>query len=254
MHAVKPSLTRWIKLLNRHIVSLLRKAWKAGMSSEEYVNYLRRHGVRVGIGVNFRDPLHTTIDITRPCLVEIGDNIDINSHFAIMTHDFGTFVFRGYYKDFVNSSGKVKIGNNIVFGRNVTILKGVTIGDNCIIGAGSIVSKSIPANSVVTGIPAKVICSLDTYYQKRKSLQVKEALEYGRELAKIKGGVENLIMSDFTEEWVLFLSENEYKQSAEMQKLVDFRLKGIIDVQTFLNSPRPFSDFSSFLAEIKNVV
>lgn len=52
------------------------------------------------------------------------------------------------YGDFVNSSGKVVIGNNIYFGTNITVLKGVTIADNCVIGAGSIVTKSIPANSV----------------------------------------------------------------------------------------------------------
>lgn len=221
------------------------------MSSEEYVNYLKFHGVRVGKGVNFRDPYHTIIDITRPCLVEIGNNLDINSNFSIMTHDFSTFVFREYYKDFVNSSGKVKIGNNIVFGRNVTVLKGVTIGDNCIIGAGSIVSKSIPANSVAAGIPAKVICTLDEYYKKRKSLQIEEALEYGAKLAKIRGGTENLKMSDFTEEWVLFLSEEEYLHNEEIRKHVDFRMKGRIDIPSFLKRPRPYSDYNEFILAIK---
>ena len=65
-----------------------------------------------------------------------------------MTHDFGTFVFRNLYHDFVPSSGKVSIGNNVYIGRDVTILKGVNIGDNCIIGLGSIVTKDIPSNSV----------------------------------------------------------------------------------------------------------
>jgi serine acetyltransferase len=43
---------------------------------------------------------------------------------------------------------------------------GVTIGDNCIIGAGSIVTKNIPSNSVAAGMPARVICSIDEYYHK----------------------------------------------------------------------------------------
>lgn len=241
-----------IWLIFRHIKYLLIKAWKAGMSSEEYVKYLRKHGVRIGEKVNFRDPLHTTIDITRPCLVEIGDNLDINSNFTIMTHDFSTFVFRSYFNDFVNSSGKVKIGSNIVFGRNVTILKGVTIGDNCIIGAGSIISKSIPANSVAVGSPAKVVCSIEEYYNKRKKLQVQEALEYGKELAMVRGGIENLKINDFVEEWVLFLSESEYEKCKEMQQIVDFRLKGRVQVSEFLNRPRPYSDFASFIEGINN--
>ena len=53
------------------------------------------------------------------------------------------------------------IGNNVWIGSGANILPGVSIGDNSIIGAGSIVIKDIPANSVAVGIPAKVIKNLD---------------------------------------------------------------------------------------------
>ncbi|MBO4800374.1 MAG: acyltransferase [Bacteroidaceae bacterium] len=221
------------------------------MSGEEYVSYLRKMGIRVGQNVKFRYPAHTLIDTNRPCLVELGDNLDINDNFVVLTHDFTSFVFRGYYKDFVNSSGRVKIGSNIVFGRNVTILKGVTIGDNCIIGAGSIVSSSIPQNSVAVGVPAKVICSLDEYYKKRKNQQLSEAFEYAIELAKQKGGIEKLEMGDFPEEWVLFLSEEEYKNNNKVRHNVDFRLKGKVDIHEFLNRSRPFDTFDAFLEAVK---
>ena len=49
------------------------------------------------------------------------------------------------------------IGNNCWLGGGITILAGVTIGDGCIIAAGSVVTKSVPANSIVAGVPAKVI-------------------------------------------------------------------------------------------------
>lgn len=222
-----------------------------GMDNNEYISYIRKHGVRVGENVLFRNPVNNCIDFSRPCLIEFGNNLDINENFTVLTHDFGTFVFRGLYNDFVNSSGKIKIGSNIVFGRNVTVLKGVTIGDNCIIGAGSIVNKSIPSNSVAVGSPAKVVCSVEEYYKKRKSLQLKEALEYGRELAAFKGGVENLQMSDFSEEWVLFLSEAEYNENTSIQRHVDFRLKGRVDIHEFLNKPKPYPNFSAFKEAIK---
>ena len=51
----------------------------------------------------------------------------------------------------------IKVGNNVWIGGNVVVLPGVTIGDNVVIGAGSIVTKDIPSNSVAVGNPCKVI-------------------------------------------------------------------------------------------------
>ena len=51
----------------------------------------------------------------------------------------------------------VKIGDNCWFGANVTVCPGVTIGENCVIGAGSVVTRDIPANSLAVGVPCRVI-------------------------------------------------------------------------------------------------
>lgn len=51
----------------------------------------------------------------------------------------------------------IKVGNNVWIGGNVNVLPGVTIGDNVVIGAGSVVNKEIPSNSVAVGNPCKVI-------------------------------------------------------------------------------------------------
>lgn len=238
-------------MIYKRLITIIRRLWKESMSGTDFVAYLRKNGIKVGKNVNFRYPAHTTIDLNRPCLIEFGDNLDINDNFTVLTHDFASFVFRRYYHDFVNSSGKVKIGNNIVFGRNVTILKGVTIGDNCIIGAGSIVSKSIPSNSVAMGIPAKVILSLDDYYKRRKNRQITEAIDFAIELARYKGGVEKLKIDDFTEEWVLFLNEDEYNKNKFVRQHVDFRLKGQINIPEFFKRPRPFLNFDAFLETVR---
>jgi acetyltransferase-like isoleucine patch superfamily enzyme len=55
----------------------------------------------------------------------------------------------------------VNIGNNVWIGENVCILLGVSIGDGCIIGANSVVNKDIPENSIVAGVPAKIIKKWD---------------------------------------------------------------------------------------------
>lgn len=49
------------------------------------------------------------------------------------------------------------IGTNVWIGASVTVLPGVTIGDNAIVGAGSVVTKDVPANTIVAGVPAKAI-------------------------------------------------------------------------------------------------
>jgi acetyltransferase-like isoleucine patch superfamily enzyme len=58
-------------------------------------------------------------------------------------------------------SSPVFIGENVWLGYNSTVLKGVTIGDNTVIGAGSVVTKNIPANVVAAGNPARVIKALN---------------------------------------------------------------------------------------------
>ena len=61
----------------------------------------------------------------------------------------------------------VSIGNDCWFGANVVVCPGVTIGDNCVIGAGSVVTKDIPENSFAAGVPARVIRPIteaDTIY------------------------------------------------------------------------------------------
>ncbi|MBC7401314.1 MAG: serine acetyltransferase, partial [Mucilaginibacter sp.] len=55
-----------------------------------------------------------------------------------------------------------RIGNNVDIGANVIIIGDIEIGDNVVIGAGSVVTKSIPANSVAVGNPAKILDKKET--------------------------------------------------------------------------------------------
>ena len=219
-------------------------------SSANFINYLRLKGVKIGENVKFRYPKHTKIDLTRPSLIEIGNYVDINDNFTIMTHDFGTYVFRNLYNDFVASSGRVKIGNNVYIGRDVTILKGVTIGDNCIIGLGSIVTKDIPDNSVAVGAPCKVICGIDEYYKKRRELQVCEALELGVSIIENLGRQPEI--TDFKEEWVIFLTEKDMEFYPEIIPEVNLRV-GKIKEEFFKQRRLYFNGWEEFLEEINKL-
>lgn len=238
-------INKTIKLINK-VINYKATLWYAKRSSSNYKTYLRNKGVVVGENVVFRVPQNTSIDVTRPSLITIGSNVDFNNYFTIMTHDFSSFVFLNYYKDFVNCSGRVRIGSNIYFGTNVTVLKGVEIGDNCIIGAGSLVTKSIPSNSVAVGVPCRVICSLHEYYKKRKQQQLSEAVEYAHSIIDRKG---YLLKDDLFEEWSVFLTEEDYQMYPEFRNQIDKRLKG--NTTQWLKQKRIIYGYNSFLEYIK---
>lgn len=109
--------------------------------------------------------------------------------------------------EFINSSGRVTIGNNVSFGRNVMVLKGVTIGDNVFIGAGSVVTKDIPSYVIAVGAPCKVVMTLDEYYKKRLLKSEKEALDYARSIQERFN--RKLEPKDFWEEFRYFVSGDE---------------------------------------------
>lgn len=186
-------------------------------SNERYVNYLRSKGVLVGGGTKFR-PHTTEIDLTRPSLVTIGNDCYFNEHFTILTHDYVSRVFINSGREFLPSSGKVIIGNNVSTGYNVMILKGVSIGDNVFIGANSLVTKDIPSDSIVSGSPARVICTLGEFYEKRKVQCIDEALFFANSIKTRYG--RKPVTTDFYEEFPLFVDSSNIDNYPEMAEII----------------------------------
>ena len=91
------------------------------------------------------------IDGNYPYLISVGNNVTL-SHCSILAHDASTNMYLGKSK-----IGKVVIGNNVFVRYESVILPNVIIGNDVIIGARSVVTKNIPDNSIVGGIPAKII-------------------------------------------------------------------------------------------------
>lgn len=198
----------------KRIINIIKRR-QSKRSSQAYIKYLRSLGCAIGENLILHSGCKTiNIDTTRPSLIQIGNNVQLNNNFKLFTHDYVSAIFLHKYKDFIPSSGKVTIGNNVCFGVNCTILKGVTIGDNTFIAAGSVVTKSIPANCIAGGVPAKVICGMDDNYHKRLEVYEKEAIEYAQSIKKVYGRMP--VASDFWEEFPLFVDAHNIAQYTEI--------------------------------------
>jgi acetyltransferase-like isoleucine patch superfamily enzyme len=110
-------------------------------------------------------------------LIELGDQVVLNNNAALCADGasivIGRYTVAGVNLSIMTSDGhtldpscrhekgypcaSVQIGENVFIGDNVTLLKGVSIGDNCTIGAHSVVTHDIPANSIAAGNPAHIL-------------------------------------------------------------------------------------------------
>lgn len=111
------------------------------------------YGYNIEFGENFF--ANTNLVILDGAKVTIGNNVFIAPNVGIYTAGHPLDVQQR--NQGLEYAFPVKIGNNVWIGAHVAILPGVSIGDNCVIGAGSIVIKDIPANSLAVGNPCRVI-------------------------------------------------------------------------------------------------
>ena len=141
---------------------------------EIHKNVLPKLFKKLGENTWFDFPFNCDLGVT----TEIGSHCYFNHHLSIGDSGkikIGNHVLVGPYVGFYTAQHPldsqkrkegwqtvqpITIGDNVWIGANCTILGGVKIGDNAVIGAGSLVTKSIPANSLAYGVPCKVIRKL----------------------------------------------------------------------------------------------
>lgn len=124
------------------------------------------YGKHTKIGKNFFGNFNLTIQDDAE--VTIGDYCDFGPNVTIVTpvhpmlpNERREMLTADGEKKHLCYAKPVHIGNNCWFGASVTVLPGVTIGDNCVIGAGSVVTRDIPEGSFAAGVPCKVIRRID---------------------------------------------------------------------------------------------
>ena len=114
-------------------------------------------GKNIFIGDDFTGNFNLTILDIRE--VYIGNHVMIGPNTLITTvgHPLSPKARRGY----MAKAAPVRIGNDVWIGGNVTILPGVTIGNNVVVAAGAVVTKDVPDNSLVVGVPARLIREIE---------------------------------------------------------------------------------------------
>lgn len=120
-------------------------------------NIIRAMGCNVGKNVFFGD--YVRIDTSYANLIYIGDYTHITSGCRLLCHqrDLSNYHVGDNAAQCGYKVGEIRIGKGVMVGMETIIMPGIAIGDGAIIGAGSLVTKDIPAWTIATGRPAKVI-------------------------------------------------------------------------------------------------
>ena len=151
-------------------------------------SYLKKHDILYHIGDNsmtmFRKiPLY-------PKLISMGNNVWIASDVLFVPHDVIHCMLnnRCGTNKYIENIGCIDIKDNVFIGSNSTILPNVTIGPDTIVAAGTLVNKSI-WRGVYAGVPARYVCSVEDFIEKRERYQQVEII-------RGKGGLSDKTVAD----------------------------------------------------------
>ncbi|WP_437395702.1 acyltransferase [Flagellimonas lutimaris] len=155
------------------------------------IEYARHLGVEVGENCRI---ISSPKFGSEPWLIKIGNKVTITSGVRIITHDGATWLVedeKGRREFFA----RVEIGNNVFVGLNSIIMPGVKIENNCIVAAGSVVTKSVPSGYIVGGNPARIIAKTDDYKDKvLKTYISKSEMDYSK---PFKERILNVVSEEF---------------------------------------------------------
>ena len=147
----------------KKVFNFLRARLRKTINEEIWMEDYLKAGLKLGKDCDINPGV--IFDISHCWLIEIQDNVTIAPEAYLLAHDASTFRELGYTK-----IGKVKIKKGAFIGARAIIMPGVTVGENAVVAAGSVVTKSVPDNTVVGGNPAVVITDTKTLLGKHREL------------------------------------------------------------------------------------
>ncbi len=150
------ALLRYLAFRYNKAIPLYKRINRPG--SKEWASYLRRHGRFFHIGDDCS--IMASARIADPEYTWLGNRVVLGSC-ALICHDGSIEVLYQRYGLRVDRIGPIIIKDDVFVGEAAMVFGGTTIGEGSIIGAGSVVRKSVPPGSVVMGNPAKVVAQVE---------------------------------------------------------------------------------------------
>lgn len=141
---------------HNRFVRLFRRVCQPG--GFEWARYLKVHGGLYAMGDDCC--IQMNVAITDPRYTKLGNQVHLTGC-TLFGHDGVSGFMKQCYGVPVDKVGPVIVHDRVMIGHQAIVMPGVSIGPDAIVAAGSVVLKDVPPNTVVAGIPAKVIARLD---------------------------------------------------------------------------------------------
>jgi maltose O-acetyltransferase len=142
------------------MLTQLRTRMVAKLRGKPSLEELVERGLKVGKNVWIGDDVY--LDPAFPWLIEIGDDVDISFDVVVLAHDAAPRVELGYTR-----IGRVRIERGARIGCGTLIMPGVTIGEGAMVGGATVVTRDVPARTLVAGNPATPVASIADYAAKQ---------------------------------------------------------------------------------------